>query len=135
MSDAPRVVGKPWVKGQSGNPGGKKMGPINAARELIGSMTRDGAELFEILIGIARGGEKDADRVKAADILLERLYGKAPQQLDVTNTVTPAQQALLDALALSPHERRVRAAEIRAELAEHASIEPTAETADDGADS
>lgn len=42
------------------------------------------AEMLAIQIGIARGGESEANRLNAADKVLDRLGGKPKQQTDIT---------------------------------------------------
>ncbi len=55
----------PFQKGQSGNPGGRS----KAATEIRGKImaaTKDGRELIDIMLGIARGEHADA---KVSDVL------------------------------------------------------------------
>lgn len=86
----PPVVGKPFVKGTSGNPGGRPKGLARKVRETIGG---DGDALVSfwngVLTGyvpvIARDGTTTYDKVDVSDriavskILAERGWGKPAQ--------------------------------------------------------
>ena len=94
----------PWQPGQSGNPSGRPKG----TRDLAGYVleTPDGGkELVDALVSIARGvmpnvnAQKDsrprkdqqvrpADQLKAIEMLLDRGFGRSPQQLDIAHSVT-----------------------------------------------
>jgi len=86
----------PWKPGQSGNPSGRPKGTRDLANVVMDASS-DGEELVDLLLGIVRGGVPDlpgvtkhpvvrvADRLKAVEILLDRGWGKAPQQLDVSS--------------------------------------------------
>ena len=65
----------PWVKGQSGNPGGRP-------RELDGiqKLARDnGSIAIEVLVNVATNGKSESARVAAANALLDRAFGKPTQ--------------------------------------------------------
>jgi hypothetical protein len=69
-----------FVKGQSGNPGGRRKGVVAQ----IAEMTDDGRKLLEILWEIASGHDADAktrDRIDAAKYLTDRIFGKAPETI------------------------------------------------------
>jgi hypothetical protein len=75
--------GRPFVKGQSGNPGGR---PRSFAA-VIRAHTRDGEELVRFMLKVFRGELADAkvkDRVDAATWLADRGFGKPTQGLEVT---------------------------------------------------
>jgi len=94
----------PWQPGQSGNPSGRPKG----TRDLVGYVletTDGGKELVDALVAIARGvmpcvvvqegsrPRKDqqvrpADQLKAIEMLLDRGFGRSPQQLDIAHSVT-----------------------------------------------
>ncbi len=62
-----------WKPGQSGNPAGKPPGTRGLIRFLRES-TRDGRELIEKLLEIARnGGEADTDQLKALTYLVDKV--------------------------------------------------------------
>lgn len=72
---------KSYAPGQSGNPGGRpKMSP-----EMKEALSRFGPRAIEILTSIAENTRaKDADRIRAAEVLLDRYYGKPVQQTELT---------------------------------------------------
>ena len=94
----------PWQPGQSGNPSGRPRG----TRDLAGYVleTTDGdKELVDALLCLARGivpnvavqegsrprkdqQVKPADQLKAIEMLLDRGFGRSPQQLDIAHSVS-----------------------------------------------
>ena len=94
----------PWQPGQSGNPSGRPKGTRDLAGYVLES-TGGGRELVDSLVSIARGvmpnvsvqegsrPRKDqqvrpADQLKAIEMLLDRGFGRSPQQLDIAHSVT-----------------------------------------------
>ena len=94
----------PWKPGQSGNPSGRPRGTRDLAGYLL-ETTDCGKELVDSLLSIARGvmpnvpvqegsrSRKDqqvrpADQLKAIEMLLDRGFGRSPQQLDIAHSVT-----------------------------------------------
>ena len=94
----------PWKPGQSGNPSGRPRGTRDLAAYVL-ETTDGGKELVGALLSIARGAmpnvaaqegsrpRKDqqvrpADQLKAIEMLLDRGFGRSPQQLDVAHSVT-----------------------------------------------
>ena len=94
----------PWQPGQSGNPSGRPKGTRDLAGYVL-EITDGGKELVDALVSIARGTmpsiamQKDsrprkdqqvrpADQLKAMEILLDRGFGRSPQQLDIAHNVT-----------------------------------------------
>jgi hypothetical protein len=71
-----RVPGRPFAKGQSGNPSGR---PKKIA-DLVAAAQEHSVLALETLASVARQGPPAA-RVAAARELLDRGYGKAPQTL------------------------------------------------------
>ena len=72
----------PWVKGQSGNPGGrpKVVGEVrDLAREQTGTA-------IATLTDICRNGRSESARVAAAVALLDRGWGRAVASTDLTLT-------------------------------------------------
>ena len=94
----------PWKPGQSGNPSGRPRGTRDLAGYVL-ETTDGGKELVDALICIARGimpnvavqngsrPRKDqqvrpADQLKAIEMLLDRGFGRSPQQPDIAHSVT-----------------------------------------------
>ena len=94
----------PWQPGQSGNPRGRPKGTRDLAGYVL-EATGGGKELVDALICIARGAvpnlavqkgsrpRKDqqvrpADQLKAIEMLLDRGFGRSPQQLDIAHNVS-----------------------------------------------
>ena len=66
-------------KGQSGNRGGRpKLDP-----DVVVAARGHTVEAIEILAGIMRKGDSDSARVRAAEILLNRAWGSAPQTIAI----------------------------------------------------
>jgi Family of unknown function (DUF5681) len=71
-------IGKPFKKGQSGNPGGRPK-VVAEVKELAREHT---AEAIKTLVSIMNDSKSPpAARVSAANALLDRGYGKPPQHL------------------------------------------------------
>jgi hypothetical protein len=80
------VVGRPFPKGVSGNPGGRPKGLVRRIREQTG----DGEELVEYMLGVFRDeGESTKTRVEAASWLADRGFGR-PQQTTLIEEAEPA---------------------------------------------
>ena len=94
----------PWKPGQSGNPSGRPKGTRDLAGYVL-ETTDGGKELVDALVAIARGvmpnvagqegsrPRKDqqvrpADQLKAIEMLLDRGFGRSPQQLDIAHSVS-----------------------------------------------
>ena len=94
----------PWKPGQSGNTSGRPRGTRDLAGYVL-ETTDGGKELVDALVSIARGvrpnvavqkgsrPRKDqqvrpADQLKAIEMLLERGFGRPPQQLDIAHSVS-----------------------------------------------
>jgi hypothetical protein len=72
------TIGKPFQKGQSGNPGGRPK-VVAEVRELAREHT---SEAVETLVSIMTNTKAaPAARVSAANALLDRGYGKPPQHI------------------------------------------------------
>ena len=94
----------PRKPGQSGNPSGRPRGTRDLAGYVL-ETTDGGKELVDALVSIARGvmpnvavqngsrPRKDqqvrpADQLKAIEMLLDRGFGRSPQQLDIAHSVS-----------------------------------------------
>lgn len=84
-----------FVKGQSGNPGGRPKAEIDL-RALARTYTK---EALDTLLKVMRAGDKDSARVAAAVAVLDRGYGKPAQTVDVTTrrAVDEVPEDLVDA--------------------------------------
>lgn len=128
----PKVVGRPFEPGQSGNPGGRPKGLATKIRELapaeelagfyLALWTRDGKVLRRL--GIKVADVTLAERTKAADWLADRGYGKAPQYaavegedpLELTDPLDLSIEAALDELA-ARREAQAAGADAQGDLA------------------
>jgi len=94
----------PWQPGQSGNPSGRPKGTRDLAGYVL-ETTDGGKELIDSLLSLARGIMPDlpmqegsrpkkeqqvrpADQLKAIEMLLDRGFGRSPQQLDIAHSVS-----------------------------------------------
>ena len=93
----------PWKPGQSVNPSGRPKGTRDLAGYVL-ETTDGGKELVDALVSIAKGAmpnlavqkgsrpRKDqqvrpADQLKSIEMLLDRGFGRSPQQLDIAHSV------------------------------------------------
>ena len=74
-----QLPGKPFKKGQSGNPGGRPKGSKGFKERCRAFANEEG---LNTLIEIARESG-DKDRLKAVELLLAYGYGKPRQALDI----------------------------------------------------
>jgi hypothetical protein len=79
---APRVIGRPFVKGETGNPNGRPK-VVFEIRDLARQFGPAGIAKLAEMAGLAPGtpAEAEATRVVAIKELLDRGYGKAAQLL------------------------------------------------------
>lgn len=72
------ISGTSWVKGQSGNPAGRAKSEY-ALRDYARTFTE---EALQTIVGIMRDERASADvRLRAAETLLNRGWGRAPQSV------------------------------------------------------
>jgi hypothetical protein len=84
METTKRVVGRPFQKGQSGNPGGRP----KAIAEVIALAREMTTEAMLALKDIALKGESEAARVSALNAILDRGWGKPSQDVKMEGDVT-----------------------------------------------
>ena len=80
---------KPFKKGQSGNPNGRPK-KIPELRELLANVLgdqKDGKTAAEAILMALRNKAVKGD-VRAAELLLDRAYGKASQPIETPSTLT-----------------------------------------------
>lgn len=91
------IIGKPWKKGRSGNPGGRPRIPQDV-RELLRDSSPGGVRRLLVLAGITTDGRlrrtsaPHAVQVAAVNSLMDRTFGKAPTPivtLDASGAGTP----------------------------------------------
>lgn len=153
-------AGPKFAKGTSGNPGGRSSAAAEMARR-IRERTGDGLLLIDYALAVLLGtGEMDLpegftppkgtpegttkitvptdnkSRAYVHEWLTDRGWGKPKVDLDILFghvELTPEQAAMLEALKMSPHERRERIAELRKRLLPEtaAEQEPVATQDDD----
>ena len=103
------ITGRGFVRGRSGNPGGRPQSLAKATRQLVGE---DGVALAQIWWDIARDEtRRDRDRLEASRLLADRGWGKAaayePQEgdpLDLAALEGAAEEFRAKILALVPPE-------------------------------
>jgi hypothetical protein len=80
---------KPFKKGQSGNPKGRppKLPHLDKLLDDVLGEEKDGLTAAEAIIKALRGKAVKGD-IRAAEILLDRAYGKARQIVDVEANVS-----------------------------------------------
>lgn len=80
-----------WQKGVSGNPSGRPKKDRVVAL-LVSAKTKQGEELVDFLLSVMRGQIEGTttDKLHACKMLLDRGWGKAPESIEHTMTVTLA---------------------------------------------
>lgn len=97
-SSTGRLVGRPFAKGQSGNPGGRPRLPAEL-RERAQSVT---ADMLDTLIALAKDpGQPGHMRVSAANSVLDRGHGKPTVSVDVRAKRSLADFTTAELLALA----------------------------------
>lgn len=81
-----RKRGNPaWVKGISGNPGGRdrKTEEQKEAQRALEAQCRElTPEALKVIVNIMHNGDTDRAKLSAAELILERGWGKAPQTIE-----------------------------------------------------
>jgi hypothetical protein len=87
--DVERIKNYQWKKGQSGNPKGRPK-KLPDLKELLISVlgdTKDGKSAMEVVLMAIRAKALKGD-TRAAELLLDRAYGKPKQETDIMTTFT-----------------------------------------------
>ena len=76
---------KPFIKGQSGNPNGrpKKLPELDKLMAEVLGEEKDGITAAKAILNMLRSKAAKGD-IKAAQLLLDRAYGKSKQNIDIT---------------------------------------------------
>jgi hypothetical protein len=85
-----------FVKGQSGNPGGRAKVTLPDGRTLTELAREHTAEAVMTLVHVAERGESEAARVSAATALLDRGWGRPWLDLGIEMKPDEATAALLE---------------------------------------
>ena len=98
-TDSTQIVGRPFLRGVSGNPGGRPKGLAAYVRE----MTLDGKELVDFYLKVFRGDKIDGKkpglkfRMDAGTWLSDRGFGKAVQRQEID--VSKSEDSMQDVLS------------------------------------
>ena len=96
-----KVVGRPFKKGQSGNPGGRPKGSISLTTILREKLSEGDGERAKQLVEelLLRAGEKSDPLMKE---ILDRTEGKVPQATDITSNGESIQPVLVEIINAKP---------------------------------
>jgi hypothetical protein len=109
IETAPRVVGRPFPKGVSGNPGGRPAGLARYVRVRVGE---DGRMTVVFMVGVLEDeSERTEMRMQAAAWLADRGFGKAVQTMR-----SEVEQTRPDFASMTHDERRQVLGELRGRL-------------------
>jgi hypothetical protein len=73
----------PFAKGQSGNPGGRAK-RTQEELDLIEACKKRTPQALDVISQIMESGENERNRLSAAEYIIDRAYGKAVQQTELT---------------------------------------------------
>jgi Family of unknown function (DUF5681) len=77
-----RGPGHKWVKGQSGNPRGRKEKTVEEI-DLIAACRAKTPQALDVMVRIMEHGENERNQLTAAQGIIERAYGKPVQPTEV----------------------------------------------------
>jgi hypothetical protein len=122
-----RVVGRPWRKGQSGNPRGRPRVGLSVAEAIRALGGEDGRRYIQVLHRLAVGRHTDTRaKLVAIQLLLDRAFGRPVQAVDMemrgyVRRLTPEEARHLTdeelelAIRLGERVREIQAVSERAE--------------------
>jgi hypothetical protein len=82
----------PFVKGQSGNPAGRKPGQLREIQNLAAAARKFAPMALRTIAKLCRESETETVRLAAANSLLDRGYGKPAQSIDLAGELTMLHQ-------------------------------------------
>ena len=88
---AERSRGRPFKKGKSGNPFGSSKERIAANKALAELLKPYEPKAIETLIDLMQNSQVDSVRLRAAEILFDRVHGKAVQRVGGEDESEPIQ--------------------------------------------
>ncbi len=90
---AAKPRGRPFAKGQSGNPSGRKPVP-QELKDMLKAATKDAAKL--LIDTMKNDDEKIEMRIRCAETIMDRVYGKSTQPIESDGTVRVILEGLED---------------------------------------
>jgi hypothetical protein len=128
MPNPQNVLAHRWKPGcPSPNPQGRRSDKSLVDHVL--ASTRDGAELGDILLSIARTAKRESDRIEAACALLDRVYGKIAADRDsLFGALTRGASEITFAAAFGPRRGEVEAKDDAVEVEAVEAIEQRVDT-------
>jgi hypothetical protein len=85
----------PFVKGQSGNPAGRKPGERRIIENLAIEARKHSHVALKTLVDICKKGESHTVRVAAATAILDRGFGRPSQSVELAGELTMTHQGEL----------------------------------------
>jgi len=96
--------GLPFEKGKSGNPGGRPKRTIEEA-DLIEACRTKTPEALQTILELMEGSDNDRVKLAAAQYVIERGWGKAPERIELLTATVDLSAEDID---LSPMEAYLR---------------------------
>lgn len=113
ISNLPKQMprGQPFAKGRSGNPGGRpKRTPEEV--ELIEACRTKTAEALGTILDLMETSENDRVRLAAAQYVIERGWGKAPERIELLAAAVDASTGDFDLSPVDSYLRLIRGGEL-----------------------
>lgn len=83
---ARKARGRPFPKGVSGNPGGR-VKKTEEEELLVTACRKKSPEALAVVEELMRSSSNDRVRLAAAQFIIERAWGKAPERYEVTGAI------------------------------------------------